>query len=79
MKLVNKLTLFFCLIIFFTILYYKSNNNLDFSESLVLSVSFQTFNGSNVLEFNDFLKYVSIIQMISSYILIVIILYGFSK
>jgi hypothetical protein len=79
MKLTNKLIIFFTSLIIFSILYYLSNNNLSYIDSLTISANFQTFNGSDILEFNNILKTISIIQMIFSYILIVIILYGFSK
>ncbi len=79
MELFNKLFIFFSCTILFSILYYFSGNNLSYIESLVLSTSFQTFNGSDVMDFDNKLKIMSIIQMVFSYTFIVIVLYSFSK
>ena len=79
MKLISKLFIFFSCAILFSLLYYFSGNNLTYTESLLLSSSFQTFNGADVSEYNQKLKILSIIQMMFSYTFIVIILYSFSK
>jgi len=79
MQLITKLFIFFSSVILFSLLYYFSGNNLSYTDSIVLSTSFQTFNGADVMDFNDKIKIMSTIQMIFSYVFIVIILYSFSK
>jgi hypothetical protein len=79
MEILKKLSIFFSTIIIFALMYYFSGNDLTISEAFVLSTSFQTFNGANVLEFNEKVKIISIVQMIFSYVFIVIILYNFAK
>jgi hypothetical protein len=68
------LIIFAIFIIIFTFLYAFK---LKFIDSLYTSVSFQTFIGTNIPENDNYLKSISIIQMILSYILFAIILYNF--
>jgi hypothetical protein len=79
MELTSKLFVFFSCVIIFSILYYFSGNKISYTDSLLLSTSFQTFNGIDVMDFNQSLKIMSIVQMIFSYTFIVIVLYSFSK
>jgi hypothetical protein len=68
------LIIFTIFILFFTFLY---SFKLKFIDSLYTAVSFQTFIGTNIPENDNYLKSVSIVQMILSYILFAIILYNF--
>ena len=66
--------IFFILILTFTFLYNKYANYSEY-DSLYISTSFQTFTGTSLIDTNKTAKRISIIQMISSYILMVIILH----
>lgn len=72
MKISYKLSIFFSFIVIFSILYYKSENNLDIATSFNISVSYQTFNGTDVLGYNDRLKNISSVQMILSYLVVIL-------
>ncbi len=71
-KIEVLLITFILFIIFFTFLY---SFRMKFIDSLYTAVSFQTFIGTNLPENDNYLKVVSISQMILSYILVVIVLY----
>ena len=73
LKIEILLITFVIFIIFFTFLY---SVKLKFIDSLYTSVSFQTFIGTNMPENDNYLKIVSISQMILSYTLFAIILYS---
>ena len=72
MKISYKLSIFFSFIVIFSFLYYKSENNLDIATSFNISVSYQTFNGTDVLGYNDRLKNISSVQMILSYLVVIL-------
>jgi len=72
MKISEKICIFFSFIIVFTILYYTSGNNLDIASSFNIATSYQTFNGTDVLGYNDRLKNISSLQMVSSYLVVII-------
>jgi len=73
LKIEILLITFVIFIIFFTFLY---SVKLKFIDSLYTSVSFQTFIGTNMPENDNYLKIVSISQMILSYTLFAIVLYS---
>jgi hypothetical protein len=72
-KIEVLLITFVIFIIFFTFLY---SFKLKFIDSLYTSVSFQTFIGTNIPENDNYLKIISMSQMILSYSLFAIILYS---
>ena len=72
MKISHKISLFVIFIIIFTILYYKSDNNLDIATCFNIAVSYQTFNGTDVLDYNVKLKNISSVHMILSYLVVIL-------
>ena len=78
MNRINSITIaiiiFFTLILTFTFLYNKYGNYSEY-DSLYISTSFQTFTGTSIIDTNKTAKKISIVQMILSYILMVIILH----
>jgi len=72
MKISLKIIIFFSFIIVFTILYYTSGNKLDIASSFNIAVSYQTFNGTDILMYNDKLKNISSAQMVLSYLVVVV-------
>lgn len=72
MKVSEKICIFFSFIIVFTLLYYTSGNNLDIASSFNIAVSYQTFNGTDILMYNDKLKNISSAQMVLSYLVVVV-------
>ena len=78
MNRINSITIaiiiFFTLISIFTFLYNKYGNYSEY-DSLYISTSFQTFTGTSIIDTNKTAKNISIVQMILSYILMVIILH----
>lgn len=73
-SIIIAIIIFFILISLFTFLYNKYGNYSEY-DSLYISTSFQTFTGTSIVDTNKTAKKISIIQMISSYILMVIILH----
>ena len=78
MNRINSITIaiiiFFTLILTFTFLYNKYANYSE-HDSLYIATSFQTFTGTSLIDTNKTAKKISIVQMILSYILMVIILH----
>jgi len=78
MKRVNSIltaiSIFFILIFTFAFLYNKYGNFSEY-DSFYISTSFQTFTGTSLVDTNKTAKRISILQMILSYILMVIILH----
>jgi hypothetical protein len=72
-KIEILLVVFFIFILFFTILY---SVKLSFIDSLYTAVSFQTFIGNSLPEKDNYLKTISIMQMILSYCLVAIIFHA---
>ena len=71
-------SVFFIFLIIFTHIY-KNYAGYDDNDSLYISTSFQTFTGNQMVENNKKAKRISIIQMIISYVLMVIILHFLIK
>ncbi len=72
-KIEILLVVFFIFILVFTILY---SVKLSFIDSLYTAVSFQTFIGNSLPEKDNYLKTISIMQMILSYCLVAIIFHA---
>ena len=73
-SILTAITIFFILILTFTFLYNKYGNFNEY-DSLYISTSIQTFTGTSLVDSNKTAKRISIVQMILSYILMVIILH----
>ena len=73
-SILTAITIFFILILTFTFLYNKYGNFNEY-DSLYISTSIQTFTGTSLIDTNKTAKRISIVQMILSYILMVIILH----
>lgn len=77
MKTITKIkihaTIFILFVILFTLLY-KFVAKLPIEESIYTSLSFQTFTGYDVHDSKT--KIISMIQMFSSYIFVIVIMYS---
>jgi hypothetical protein len=77
MKVINKvlisITVFIIIISIFTVIY----NTIvkDLKESLHIAVAIQTFTGSGLVDNNPKLRNIATVQLIFSYIFVIIILY----
>lgn len=70
-NIIFKISLFFSLIIFFTYVYYTlGEGELTLDDALYIAVSYQTFTSSCLTDKSFKLQYVAILQMISSYVLV---------
>lgn len=76
LKIQILIILFIIFICIFTTLYKLSDNTISYSDALYLAVSYQTFTGASSVENNKKLRTISIIQMLISYISVVIIVYN---
>jgi hypothetical protein len=76
LKIEILIFLFIIFVVGFSLLYKYTDNTIDYSDALYLSVSYQTFTGASSVEINKKLRNVSTIQMLVSYIIIVIIVYN---
>ena len=65
--------IFFIFVFIFTKMY---SNYLEYTDAFYCAVSFQTFTGNSMVEKQEELKLIATTQMITSYLLIVIILYN---
>ena len=72
------ISVFLILLLIFRELYKRYSGYSDI-DSLYISTSFQTFTGNQMVENNNKAKKISIIQMILSYVLMVIILHFLIK
>ena len=66
-------TIFIFFVIVFTLLY-RYVAGFSLSESIYTSLSFQTFTGYQIHD--DTAKYISAVQMFSSYIFVIVIMYS---
>ena len=73
-SIIVSISIFFTLIFIFAFLYNKYCNFNEY-DSIYISTSIQTFTGTLLVENNKHAKKISIVQMILSYILMVIILH----
>ena len=73
-SIIVSISIFFILIFTFAFLYNKYANYNQY-DSLYIATSFQTFTGTSLVDTNKTAKRISILQMILSYILMVIILH----
>ena len=77
MKVINKvlisITVFIIIISIFTVIY----NTIvkDLKESLHIAVAIQTFTGSGLVDTNQKIRNIATVQLIFSYIFVIIILY----
>lgn len=76
LKIQILIILFIIFICIFTTLYKLSDNTISYSDALYLAISYQTFTGASSAENNKKLRNISTIQMLISYILVVIIVYN---
>lgn len=77
-NIVIAVSVFLILLMIFRELY-KNYAGYNDNDSLYISTSFQTFTGNQLVENNKKAKNISIIQMILSYVLMVIILHFLIK
>jgi hypothetical protein len=77
MHTITKIKIHASIFIFFVIVFtllYRYVAEFSLSESIYTSLSFQTFTGCNVD--NDTVKAISSVQMFSSYIFVIVIMYS---
>ena len=78
-KIIIELVVFIFFVTIFTILYKVYDSDLTVGDALYISVGFQTFNGTSNADHNEKLREVATIQMLSSYVLIIVIMYNLIK
>ena len=77
MHTITKIKIHASIFIFFVIIFallYRFVAELSVEDSIYSSLSFQTFTGCNIQ--NDTAKFISSVQMFSSYIFVIVIMYS---
>jgi hypothetical protein len=74
-----EITVFIVFVIIFTFLYKNKDTELHFNDALYIAVGFQTFNGTNVGDSNKKLRNLITLQMVLSYIFVMIVMYTLIK
>jgi hypothetical protein len=74
-KLYTKLSIFLIMIIIFAFLYKTTIDGIDYTDAIHISLCFQTFTGSNLVDIKQQARNIASLQIILSYILITYFVY----
>ena len=74
-----EISIFIVFVVIFTFLYKNKDIYLDFNDALYIAVGFQTFNGTNIGDSNKKLRGLITLQMVLSYIFVMIVMYTLIK
>lgn len=74
-----EISIFIVFVVIFTFLYKNKDIDLHFNDALYIAVGFQTFNGTNIGDSNKKLRGLITLQMVLSYIFVMIVMYTLIK